>query len=191
MAQRPLTASGQSPRLVRPLLGVYRQETAAFCRAQRLPVFNDPFNHDLHYRRARLRQELLPYLRQHFNPQVEPALNRAATVLEAESAYLEAQCEPLWQHYYCPQPPRLPQSLLQQQHLALQRRLLWRLLSVVAIANFERVEMVRSLIDQPSSSRTASLPQGYWGEVCEGYVVLRKRLDHESTTVNPVDRYYG
>lgn len=189
-AQRPLTGTASSPRLVRPLLGVYRHETAAFCTAQQLPVITDPFNHDLHYRRARLRHELLPYLQQHFNPQVEIALNRSASVLADESAYLEHQCEPLWQQYYRPQPPRLPQSLLQQQHLALQRRLLWRLLSVVAIANFERVEMIRHLITQPRGSRTASLPQGYWGEVCQGYVVLRRRLSHKSTAVNPSSRYH-
>ncbi len=190
-AQRPLTTTTSSPRLVRPLLGVYRHETAAFCWAQQLPSTDDPFNHDLHYQRVRLRHELLPYLQQHFNPQVETALNRSASVLEGEAAYLEQQCEPLWQQHYCPQPPRLPQSLLKQQHLALQRRLLWRLLNGVAIANFERVEQVRRLVSQPSGSRTASLPGGYWGEVSQGYVVLRRRLDHESTTVNPAARYDG
>ncbi len=46
----------------RPLLEIQRLETAAYCRSHRLPYRDDVSNLNLHYRRARLREHLLPAL---------------------------------------------------------------------------------------------------------------------------------
>ena len=43
------------------------------------------------YRRNRIRNELMPYLREHFNPRADEALARTAEVLQDEVALLEAQ----------------------------------------------------------------------------------------------------
>lgn len=75
--------------LVRPLLDVTRTETAQFCQDMQLTVWEDATNQDLKYARNRIRQELLPYLQTHFNPQVESALAQTAELLQAEVEYLE------------------------------------------------------------------------------------------------------
>ena len=49
-------------RLVRPLLGFSRQETAAVCRDLNLPIWLDPSNADPHFSRNRIRLEVLPVL---------------------------------------------------------------------------------------------------------------------------------
>jgi len=48
--------------LVRPLLHVWRDQTAAYCATLELPVLDDPSNRDQRFLRTRVRHELLPAL---------------------------------------------------------------------------------------------------------------------------------
>lgn len=76
----------RSPPFVRPLLGVSREETRAFCREHGIPFHDDPTNLDRRLLRNAIRLELLPQLVR-YNPRAEEALARAAELLaEAEEA---------------------------------------------------------------------------------------------------------
>ncbi|MEH2067070.1 MAG: tRNA lysidine(34) synthetase TilS [Nostoc sp.] len=81
--------------LVRPLLEITRTQTQQFCQDFQLPVWEDSTNQDLQYARNRIRQELTPYLRENFNPQVESALAQTAELLQAEVEYLEKAAQQL------------------------------------------------------------------------------------------------
>ncbi len=48
--------------LIRPLLGLTRQDTGRFCAERGLPVWRDPSNEDRRFSRNRLRREVLPVL---------------------------------------------------------------------------------------------------------------------------------
>lgn len=112
--QRPLAPGLQ---LVRPLLDVTRTQTFQFCQEQQLPIWEDPYNQDLKYARSRIRQELLPYLQTHFNPQVETALAQTAELLRAEVDYLESAAQELHKQATagdCTTPPRLNRLVLRQ-----------------------------------------------------------------------------
>jgi tRNA(Ile)-lysidine synthetase-like protein len=81
--------------LVRPLLGVWRHETAEFCRRQGTPVIEDPSNQDQSLLRNRIRHELLPHL-ESYNPQARAAIHRAAETTAAVHAVLHAAAEKAW-----------------------------------------------------------------------------------------------
>lgn len=74
--------------IVRPLLGVGRAETEAFCLLHNLHAMRDPSNTDTTFLRNRIRWELIPYL-ETYNPSVRAALGRTATLLGEEHAWLE------------------------------------------------------------------------------------------------------
>ncbi|TMC48997.1 MAG: tRNA lysidine(34) synthetase TilS [Chloroflexi bacterium] len=60
---RALAAMGERDgMLARPLLRVWREQTAAYCRALGLEVVDDPSNSDPRFTRSRVRHELLPAL---------------------------------------------------------------------------------------------------------------------------------
>ncbi len=62
---RPLNAAAAGPDpilLIRPLLSLDRDETAAFCRERGLPVWSDPGNADERFHRNRIRLTVLPVL---------------------------------------------------------------------------------------------------------------------------------
>jgi tRNA(Ile)-lysidine synthase len=74
----------------RPLLGIRRATTRAACAAQELPVWDDPWNTDPAYTRARLRAEALPLLEDVLGGGVAPALARTAAQLREDLDVLDA-----------------------------------------------------------------------------------------------------
>jgi tRNA(Ile)-lysidine synthase len=74
----------------RPLLGVRRATTRQACADQGLPVWDDPWNADPAYTRARLRAEALPLLEDVLGGGVAPALARTAALLREDLDALDA-----------------------------------------------------------------------------------------------------
>jgi tRNA(Ile)-lysidine synthase len=90
---------GMAPRrgrIVRPLLGVRRSETRAFCRELGITVLDDPMNHDPAFRRVAVRTELLPILERIAERDLVPVLGRQAGILRAESEYLDGLALAAW-----------------------------------------------------------------------------------------------
>jgi tRNA(Ile)-lysidine synthase len=78
----------QSGRLVRPLLAVTRDQTAAYCRARGLAWRDDATNESERYARVRVRKDLLGALRG-VHPGAEANVLRTAALLREETALLE------------------------------------------------------------------------------------------------------
>ncbi len=176
--RRPLASGIQ---LIRPLLGISRQETGGFCQEHNLPVWEDPYNQDLNYTRSRIRHQLLPLLATSFNPQVEVALAQTAEILSAEVTYLETLAEQILDQakaeintLSC-----LQCSLLQQNPLALQRRVLRQFVLSCQLSppNFRQIEELVSLITAPNGSQTATFPGGYSFQVVEKHLCLMSVRD--------------
>ena len=83
--QRPLTDEVQ---LVRPLLGVTRQETEDVCRAYDWRPVPDPSNEHLEHTRNRIRHSLLPLMAE-INPAVSERLAQLARAVSSDRELLE------------------------------------------------------------------------------------------------------
>jgi tRNA(Ile)-lysidine synthase len=75
-------------RLIRPLLGVTRDQTAAYCEARGLSWREDESNQDEQYARTRVRYGLLPALRA-VHPAAESNVLRTASLLREETELLD------------------------------------------------------------------------------------------------------
>ncbi len=153
--------------LVRPLLDITRAETAQFCQTLDLQIWEDTTNQDLTYARNRIRQELLPYLQTHFNPQAEQNLAQTAELLTAEVDYLEKIASELRESAISGDRRALNRSTLQSMPLALQRRVIRQFLqqTLTVSPNFEQIEKMTALIHAPNRSRTDPFPGGAIAEV--------------------------
>ncbi|KAF3886621.1 MULTISPECIES: tRNA lysidine(34) synthetase TilS [Nostocales] len=174
--------------LVRPLLDVTRTQTGQFCRDFQLSIWEDSTNLDLKYARNRIRQEVLPYLQENFNPQVESALAQTAEILQAEVDYLEqAACqlrkEAMFERKHegdgetvCSSSLflKLNRRVLQKAPLALQRRVMRQvLLEVLVIApSFEQIEKLTALIAAPNRSQTDPFPGGAIARVQDDWIMF-------------------
>ncbi len=81
--------------IIRPLLPVSRQETAAYCYNHQLMTRVDASNLSLSSLRNRIRHQLLPQLRS-YNPQVGEALLRTARIAGDDLAFLDRESARLW-----------------------------------------------------------------------------------------------
>jgi tRNA(Ile)-lysidine synthase len=86
---------GMAPRdrwLVRPLLGVTREQTGAYCQARGLQWRDDQSNEDEQYARTRVRGTLVPALRA-VHPAAESSVLRTAELLRGEAELLDSLVE--------------------------------------------------------------------------------------------------
>ncbi len=171
--KRPLT---NNINLVRPLLKVSRAETLEFCQQFDLPIWEDVANTNLDYARNRIRQELLPYLKENFNPNVEITLSQTSELLKAESDYLEAEGKKILAVAFDNNNYKLNREVLKGVPLALQRRVIRLLLAKIMVRNpnFEQIEETVNLIDAPRKSRTSSFPGNIILEVEDNYIIKKE-----------------
>ncbi|MBI4336212.1 MAG: tRNA lysidine(34) synthetase TilS [Chloroflexi bacterium] len=159
------TAQGATVTLVRPLLGVTRQETEAFCHLLGLSRRQDATNLQPQFTRNRLRLEVLPMLRQ-INPSIRDGLLRLSRAVALDMTFLEGEVERAWPGVaqVTAAGVSLDRQALGGLHPALQHHLLRRAFAELAgstedLAQCHLVEMARLLAPGPSG-RSLHLPAG-------------------------------
>jgi len=85
--------SGDQARIVRPLLGVTREEVEAYLTSLGQSWREDDTNRDHRFARNRVRHELLPLLERKYNPNLRQVLSGAAELSRAEEEYWQALVE--------------------------------------------------------------------------------------------------
>jgi len=81
-------------RIVRPLLVLDRADIECWLRKRNIQWREDETNRDQSYARNRLRHEILPLLRESFNPRLDDTLGHLATLAQDEEIYWAAQLDP-------------------------------------------------------------------------------------------------
>lgn len=72
--------------VIRPLLGVTREEVVRYADEMKLEYRHDAMNEDESFTRVKIRKTLLPMLRDAFNPKVEDALAQLAELAQDDEA---------------------------------------------------------------------------------------------------------
>jgi len=127
--------------ILRPLLGVWREEIDVYVAGKKLNFREDASNADPAHTRNRLRNTLLPQLESLLGRDVRNAILRNAEILGEENAWLETLV------------PTQTESLrvkpLAAEPVALQRRVLhaWLRAAAVPLVGFDLVESVRELLN--------------------------------------------
>lgn len=172
--QRNLT---ENIKLIRPLLEITRLQTAQFCTDFQLQIWEDSTNEELKYKRNRLRLELIPYLKQNFNPQVEKALAQTAELLQAEVEFLENISQETLQQATANSPiPQINRLFLRSKPLAIQRRVMRQFLqqNLGFAPSFEQIEKLTALITAPNRSCTDPFPGGAIAQVENDWIYLKR-----------------
>jgi tRNA(Ile)-lysidine synthase len=120
--------------IVRPLMQVSHADIVAYAQTHRVPFREDPSNDQRQYTRNRLRLDLIPALRQHYNSCLVPSLCRTARLLADDEAVLQAMAH---RHYLAVRLAAVPGAVplqidaLASLPLGLQRRVLREALAEV------------------------------------------------------------
>ncbi len=161
-------------RIIRPLIDLSRTQILQFLEQRGFEYVRDRSNLDPKYLRTRIRHQLLPLLKEGFNPRIIHALTRLASIVRQEEDFLNQQVRSAFQDLILEQKANrltLSASRLAPLHPALLQRLLRQ--AVLSLrGNLKRlghdhVEAVVQLARGPLPSGRLDLPNGV--------VVLRDR----------------
>jgi tRNA(Ile)-lysidine synthase len=135
-------------RIVRPLLELDRADIECWLRKRSIQWREDETNQDQSYARNRLRHEILPLLRESFNPRLDDTLGHLATLAQDEEIFWATQLD----RKALPGPQILSTLELTGSPVALARRLIRQAIGLakgdlrqIDFAHVERIlEMARS-----------------------------------------------
>ncbi len=80
-------------RIIRPLIGLHRDEIEAFLHSQGIPFRKDSTNTIVPPLRNAVRMELIPWLSRHLNPRAVDLLGRTTDILRVDEDYLSQQAQ--------------------------------------------------------------------------------------------------
>ncbi|UCD58896.1 MAG: tRNA lysidine(34) synthetase TilS [Candidatus Hydrogenedentota bacterium] len=89
---RPLSNLGQV-RIIRPLINLWRNDIMRYVRTRKLRYRRDESNESPEYLRNKIRLELLPQLRNEYNPQIKQRLANAASALALDNDFFESEAK--------------------------------------------------------------------------------------------------
>lgn len=178
MAPRaPWRLGGDGPDVARPLLGVRREETRAYCLAAGVEIVEDPTNRLLDAARNRVRLETLPALRR-LNPRVEEALVRLGRAAAEAEATLDALADAaLARARVEEERVSVPREGLRSLAEVVRQRALvraWQRLAGVVEHPSERVARALARAAEAPPGTTLDLPGGVRLEAGYDVIVLRR-----------------
>jgi tRNA(Ile)-lysidine synthase len=157
--------------IIRPLIRVHRRDILDYLRRHRLPFREDPSNRQRRYTRNRIRLDLLPQLRQHYNPRLVQAFSTTTQLLAADEAALQAVARERLLAARLPTTPdhmQLRLSVLTSQPPALLRRVLREALAEVtgSLQGFTHTHIaaVVGLLQTAAGTKWLALPHGVVAE---------------------------
>ena len=141
--------------IVRPLLGVWREQIDLYVRANHLKFREDVTNASLGPLRNRVRRRIIPYLEKQFGRPIRKSIWRAASIALEEEAFFDELFASS-----ATKSTQLAVGPLREMPKAVQRRMLheWLRTSKVANLNFDLVERVRALLDLSNQVAKTNLP---------------------------------
>lgn len=109
--------------LIRPLLNCRKEELIQYCHQKGYEPCEDESNEDQRFLRNRIRHDLMPHLKQKYNPNMESTLGQLAEIMRDEYEFLRQTALEKYNLYITPgEKPLIGRSLLVQPK-AVQREL--------------------------------------------------------------------
>jgi tRNA(Ile)-lysidine synthase len=142
--------------IVRPLLGVSREQIDDYVREQGLKFREDASNKNLAPLRNRIRHRIIPEIEQQLGRNVRRTIWRAATIAAEEENFFEALLPDKLSKLTA-----LAVKPLRAMPIAVQRRMLheWLRARDVPDLSFDLIERVRELLDLSNRAAKTNLPQ--------------------------------
>ncbi len=151
--------------IIRPLIHVSRHSILSYLNHYQLPYRNDSSNQDERFIRNKIRHQLLPFLKQHFNPKMDRALIQLGTLLSDEENWFAASIDQMMEPCIAAEDShqiRLYAAALRNFHVAIQRRIIrraiFRIKGNLRRISFAHVEAVLAQLRSGRQSASLHLP---------------------------------
>jgi tRNA(Ile)-lysidine synthase len=169
--------------IIRPLLDQDRQSIEKYCKQNNLEPRIDKTNLQPIYLRNKIRLELIPYLKQRFNPSINDAIIRLGQVVREENNYLEQQTMELLNSMgdIKENSIAINTERLKQLHPAMQKRLLRKAVeSIVSSLNgfeYKHFQGIIELFDK-STGAAIELPKDLKAYISYENLIISKKIEN-------------
>ena len=85
---------------IRPLIEIEREKIEEYCEEKNLNPRIDKTNFDNTYSRNKVRNVVIPYIKQEFNPNIIKTLDRLSELVKEEDTYVEKQVEKAYKEIF-------------------------------------------------------------------------------------------
>jgi tRNA(Ile)-lysidine synthase len=151
--------------LVRPMLGIWRDDILLYLAERQLQPILDKSNLDTTLNRNRLRYELIPYLEE-FNPKIRQALLKTINVLQEDYVVLDSMIQEAWQDCLLEQGAGyvgFDIHLLKEKPVGLQRHIYRRAIAALIPdmrdIDFELIGRAVAFLKKPAKTRKKELTE--------------------------------
>ena len=160
--------------IARPLLQFAKSELQQFALAKKIPFREDMSNLDERHFRNRIRNKILPMMREVFQPGIERAIVQSAELVRTDSEFVRKMARD-----WIDQPRG---QSFQKLDMALQRWVVWHhLIDNDVTPTFEMIEFLRRNLDSPLTiSPTQTVSINSQGEL---HILYTANTDHDFSKV--------
>jgi len=170
--------------IIRPLLETDRISIEEYCRQNNLEPRVDKTNLQTIYSRNKIRLELIPYLKESFNPNLNESVTRLSQIIKEENDYLEQQTNHLMNSIVQIEEQRLSIKInnLTELHEAMQKRLLRRAVEQLAETlngyEYKHFQGIIELLNKGTGA-ALELPKNIKAYISYGNLILSKKIENK------------
>lgn len=179
--------------VIRPILDVSRSDIEKYCEENGLEFCTDSTNSDNDYTRNKIRNELIPYLKDNFNPKILDSLANLSANVSQDAEFINEYAKRLYERINNPLPSHKPYALHIESMRFVDRSILTRLIrhTVKKCFGYE-VNLEKKHIDdiiaafEKETGFGIDLPEGIRCEVQYGWLVFKSKDEIET-----VKKFFG
>lgn len=179
--------------IIRPLIEFSRKDIETYIKENGLKYRTDYTNYEINYTRNRIRLELIPYLREHFNRKITDVIVQTADILREEDNYIQKDVEEV-----CKRICHMSQDGVQinlkefsELQLAIKRRLIKKAIQMVKgndlNVEFKHINYIIDFVEHGNSGNRIDIP----GNLCVGLQYGKIKVFLSSCTSAKLDFSYS
>ncbi|MCH7754463.1 tRNA lysidine(34) synthetase TilS [candidate division KSB1 bacterium] len=171
---------------IRPLLELTREDLEQYAKENKLTFRQDSSNKDLQFRRNRIRRELIPYLKEHFNPNLVKTLNRTALIFSETESVLESVSDEAYKSLVSLQ--KINEIIVEIDGFlgyfkAVQKYILFRACQALGInrndLNFDKLDKVLSVIAEKKIGKRVDINQDFQLAIDHDGIIIKRKASEK------------
>ena len=164
---------------IRPILFMKREEVEQYCKENNLNPHIDATNLERIYSRNKVRLDILPYMKNNFNPNIVETINRMALLLQDDNEFIEGEVNKAYKDNCFEKENGIVISKnLFNIHSAIVTRVIRKALFKINKSNYDmEMKNIEDIIELSNlgTNKRVDLPKDIYAENVYGDIIIRKK----------------
>ena len=164
---------------IRPILFMKREEVEQYCKENNLNPHIDATNLERIYSRNKVRLDILPYMKNNFNPNIVETINRMALLLQDDNEFIEGEVNKAYKDNCFERENSIVISKnLFNIHSAIVTRVIRKALFIINKSNYDmEMKNIEDIIELSNlgTNKRVDLPKDIYAENVYGDIIIRKK----------------